>query len=165
MSGPESSTVLNAMEAQASMDSWDALNGFIEQEALAHLPDSKQVYKLRLACEEILSNIVRETSDEQSLGQQASLWLTSSLQQRPGCTRFCLQIEDDGPAFDPQLQQERDIDTSAQIENRPIGGLGLFLVQQSVDEALYQFSGGRNQYRLFMDLPHGVTGPVTPVDH
>ena len=153
MAGPDSSSLLNAMEAQASMDNWEALNGFIEREATLHLPDSSQGYKLRLACEEILSNIVRETSDDNGEGQPACLWLSSYLQQQPGLRRFCLQIEDDGPAFDPQLERDRNIDTAAQIEHRPIGGLGLFLVQQSVDQALYQFVGGRNQYRLFMDLP------------
>ena len=118
MAGPECSILLNAIEAQASMDSWETLNGFVEQEALAHLPDSRKGYKLRLACEEIL-----------------------------------LQIEDDGPPFDPQLEQERNIDTEAHIANRPIGGLGLFLVQQSVDLAVYQYIDGRNQYRLYVDLP------------
>lgn len=153
MAGPDSSTVLNAMEAQASMDNWEVLNGFVEQEALAHLPDPSKGYKLRLACEEILSNIVRETSDVHAGGTSVCLWLSSYLQQQPGLKRFCLQIEDDGPAFDPELERDRNIDTAAQIEHRPIGGLGLFLVQQSVDQALYQFVGGRNQYRLFIDLP------------
>ena len=135
------------------MDNWEVLNGFVEQEALAHLPDPSKGYKLRLACEEILSNIVRETSHEHAEGTSVCLWLSSYLQQQPGLKRFCLQIEDDGPAFDPELERDRNIDTAAQIEHRPIGGLGLFLVQQSVDQAIYQFVGGRNQYRLFIDLP------------
>lgn len=153
MAGPECSILLNAIEAQASMGSWEALNGFVEQEVLTHLPDSSKRYRLRLACEEILSNIVRETSPEHTEGKPVYLWLSSHLQKQPGRKRFCLQIEDDGPAFDPQLEKEHNIDTAAHIAHRPIGGLGLFLVQQSVDLAVYQYINDRNQYRLYIDLP------------
>lgn len=55
-------------------------------------------------------------------------------------------IEDDGVAFDPRENKLPDSeDFSKPLENRPIGGLGVFLAFDGVDEFKYERSGGRNR--------------------
>ena len=39
------------------------------------------------------------------------------------------------------------------LEERPIGGLGIFLVMRSVDQFHYEYVDGRNRYVLTMKRP------------
>lgn len=55
-------------------------------------------------------------------------------------------IEDRGRPFDPLSVPAPD--TSASLEARGIGGLGVHLVRQIVDEITYERAGGRNRLRL-----------------
>lgn len=129
-------------DAPASMDHWELLNGFVEEQAEAAFGPGKSAYQLRLACEELLSNIIRHAPG-------AHIWLTAfrCADPMPG---LLLQIEDDGPHFDPQFDQTREVDSELPIERRPIGGLGLFLVQNSVDQIDYSSINGHNRYRLMV---------------
>ena len=49
---------------------------------------------------------------------------------------------DEGEPFDPTTLDEPDTNLSA--EERPIGGLGVFLVKQIMDEVRYERQGNRN---------------------
>jgi anti-anti-sigma factor len=51
-------------------------------------------------------------------------------------------LTDNGDPFDPFARAAPD--TSLSVEDRPIGGLGIHLVRQLVDEVEYQWKGRRN---------------------
>ena len=51
-------------------------------------------------------------------------------------------IADNGKEFDPTLAPEADITLSA--EERPIGGLGIFLIRNIMNEVKYERIEGRN---------------------
>ena len=51
-------------------------------------------------------------------------------------------LEDHGVAFDPTAKKDPDITLSA--EERPIGGLGIFLIKKIMDEVSYRRVDGRN---------------------
>ena len=53
---------------------------------------------------------------------------------------------DDGRAFDSSLTQDPDVETA--LEERALGGLGLFLVQQMMDDVAYQRRDERNVITL-----------------
>lgn len=53
-----------------------------------------------------------------------------------------LRFADHGIPFDPLSQPEADITLSAQ--ERPIGGLGIFLTRKIMDEAVYSHADGQN---------------------
>lgn len=58
-----------------------------------------------------------------------------------------IEIVDDGPRFDP-LSEAPEPDTDAPLDERPIGGLGVHLVREMMDQIDYRYEDGRN--RLFM---------------
>ena len=58
-----------------------------------------------------------------------------------------IKIADDGRAFDP-LSQAPTPDVDANLEDRPIGGLGVYLVQTLMDEAHYRREQDRNHLTL-----------------
>lgn len=55
-------------------------------------------------------------------------------------------ITDEGKAFDPT--QAREADTTLSAENRPIGGLGILLVQRLMDSINYERINGKNVLTL-----------------
>lgn len=56
--------------------------------------------------------------------------------------RLLVTLSDDGLPFDPFGRAAPD--TTLSVEDRPIGGLGIHLVRQLVDEVMYQRQGDRN---------------------
>ena len=57
-----------------------------------------------------------------------------------------MEIVDDGTPFNP-LERESP-DTTLPLEKRPVGGLGVMLVKNLVDEITYDCEGGRNRVLL-----------------
>jgi serine phosphatase RsbU (regulator of sigma subunit)/anti-sigma regulatory factor (Ser/Thr protein kinase) len=51
-------------------------------------------------------------------------------------------FEDEGIQYDPLQNEDPDITLSA--EDRPIGGLGIFMVKKSMDEVSYEYKDGKN---------------------
>ncbi len=52
------------------------------------------------------------------------------------------EVEDDGRAFDPLARAAPDIEQP--IEEREVGGLGIFLVKKLMTEVAYRRDGGKN---------------------
>jgi len=137
-----------SLELPASMDTWDDLFGFVQSEVTRHLSGHAKEYSLVLACEELLSNIIRYNSGLTEDGTPVTIRIRSLLQQGEGVPVFQLQISDNGPPFDPRFET---LDTSVAevpIEQRKVGGLGLFLIKTSVDHVGYAYVDQRNLYTI-----------------
>ncbi len=61
-------------------------------------------------------------------------------------TLITIIITDEGRPYDPTQKTDPDIDLSA--EDRPIGGLGIFLIKQIMDEISYKRIGSKNQFTM-----------------
>ena len=59
---------------------------------------------------------------------------------------LCVDVEDDGKAFDPLTAPPAD--TSVPLADKPIGGLGVHLMRQFMDELSYARERGRNMLRM-----------------
>ncbi len=62
-----------------------------------------------------------------------------------------VRIEDHAPRFDPLSLPVPDMETD--LAERPVGGLGIFLMRQMVDEAHYQYLDGKNILTLIKVRP------------
>ena len=60
--------------------------------------------------------------------------------------RLTFVMTDSGKPFDPTVAAEAD--TTLGVDERPIGGLGIFLVRQIMDEVEYQRIEGQNVLTL-----------------
>ncbi|MBQ3841792.1 MAG: ATP-binding protein [Ruminiclostridium sp.] len=49
---------------------------------------------------------------------------------------------DHGKQYDPLAKE--DPDTTLALEDRPIGGMGIFIVKKSMDEITYEYKDGKN---------------------
>ena len=61
-----------------------------------------------------------------------------------------MTIEDDGPPFDPLTVPSPDLTSS--LAERPVGGLGVFLVRQVMDAVSYSRVGTRNRLTMSKSL-------------
>ena len=61
-----------------------------------------------------------------------------------------LSFLDGGEPYDPLAREDPDVTLSA--EDRPIGGLGIFLVKKIMDDIQYEYKDGRNILTLKKQL-------------
>lgn len=64
--------------------------------------------------------------------------------------RLVFTISDSGTPFDPTAREK--VDTTLSLEERPIGGLGIFLVRELMDSVVYQRVDGMNVLTLSKKL-------------
>ena len=62
--------------------------------------------------------------------------------------RFVIEVTDWGVPFDATTMPDPDV--TIPIDERPVGGLGIYLIKQITDEIRYTREDGRNVLRLFI---------------
>ena len=103
--------------------------------------DEETAVKLELAVEEILANIISYAYP----GKKGAIELTVGENDMRG---FVIEIGDSGIPFDPLSVPEAD--TRSPLEERKIGGLGIFFMRKVVDVAHYRYENGKNILTLTM---------------
>lgn len=121
----------------------DRMTEFVEE-----LCDRKNVgaearFNIRLALEEAVTNVIMY-----AFPKEESHSFNLSVREQNGCLVF--QITDSGKEFDPTSAPEPDITLSA--EERPIGGLGIFLIRRVMDKVQYDRIDGKNVLTLVKNL-------------
>jgi len=95
--------------------------------------------KINLVIEEALSNIILYAFNDKS---KHEIRISVSKEDN----NLEITFKDDGIPFNPLLQKKPDINLPA--EERPVGGLGIFLISQVMDEMHY--SRDKNQNILIL---------------
>ena len=105
-------------------------------------------YAANLSIDEVLTNTI-------SYGYQDEARHDIDIALHFDGNRLVVVIRDDAAPFDPTLAAEPD--TGAALADRPIGGLGLFLVKQMMDDVAYRHENGFN----VMTLTKTVAAPAS----
>lgn len=119
------------------------LNEFIDCTAEEIGLDMSLTMSLNLALEEAVVNVMEYAYPQ---GQKGNVDI--DIKAYDHCLVFILT--DQGVAFDPT--QKEDADTTLSAEERPIGGLGIFLVRQLMDAINYERVDGMNILTLRKDI-------------
>ena len=143
-----------SIHLDASMDHWDEFMSFIELISQTKSLSEKKSYRFKLAAEELLSNIVRSSeSSYQSTSHLAALQITYSIVSSSNTPILQVVLTDNAPPFDPEFETLNSPDhIDVPVALRPIGGLGLFLVKDSVDSVSYKYCNDQNTYTLEIEL-------------
>ncbi|MCQ3804805.1 MAG: ATP-binding protein [bacterium] len=104
----------------------------------ADLPEGL-VFQLKLILEELALNVI-------NYGNKGGTEPIEIRLAAQGET-IVVEISDVGQPFDP-LKDAPAPDLELSLEERPIGGLGLYLVKTMVDEMHYRWEDGRNHLTL-----------------
>ncbi len=116
----------------------DAVSAFVEECADRFGLDAGKKFGVLLALEEVFVNICRYAYPDGAGDAKITCIDDNGL--------FVLEISDEGRPFD--VLSRPDPDTTLDIEERPIGGLGIHLVRKLSDGASYQRHGGQNVLRM-----------------
>jgi serine/threonine-protein kinase RsbW len=106
---------------------------------------------LRLALEEVLANLIAHAWPQGGVHEAR---ITVGIEDG----ELAFEVSDDGVAFDPETSPPPPLDAS--LNNRPVGGLGLFIVRRLGDRLDYSRENGRNRlrWRKRLDPPRESTG-------
>lgn len=124
---------------------------------------------INLALEEAVSNVMMYAYPESKSGQGTEQQVPSELAQGwssrddvqgnqvlveadKSPDQVVFTITDSGIPFDPTAQTEPNITLS--VDERPIGGLGIHLVRQIMDDIQYERKDGKNILKLLKKLPN-----------
>ncbi|VBB47283.1 putative anti-sigma regulatory factor, serine/threonine protein kinase [uncultured Desulfatiglans sp.] len=124
----------------AALENLEDFKEFIVVNAEKAGLDPQKTMEMELAADEILTNIISYAYQ----GASGDITVTCGTDEEG---RFVVETADAGEPFDPLLADIPDV--SASLEQREIGGLGLFLVKKMVDETRYERRNARNILRLY----------------
>ncbi len=132
----------------AQLDNLPLIRTFVKECCETTNLDSHTAYDLVLAVDEICTNIVTHGYKGLEPGP-------ITVRFRAGKNQVTIKISDKGHTFDPGNAPEPNLDRD--WRKRPVGGLGLFLVNKIADEVSYE-SGpdDMNHLTLVKKLPTGA---------
>jgi anti-sigma regulatory factor (Ser/Thr protein kinase) len=110
-------------------------------------PEVEQSFSVVL--DDLLNNIVSYAFDD---GEEHFIDVILSTDGQ----RFIVSVTDDGVEFDPFMRREPDVE--ANIEARQIGGLGIHLIRNLMDDYSYRRVNGRNVTTLMKRIGHQPAG-------
>ena len=127
----------------ASLDNLSDARLFVEDTAGILNIDPDTTYDLVFAVNELVTNTIIHGYKKQPGEITIEMW------QNGGAIH--VRIQDKAPPFDPRSAAQPDI--SLRLEERPLGGVGIYLTKQSMDEILYHApDGGGNEVTLIKNL-------------
>jgi len=103
----------------------------------------KEFFALRLVCEELVVNVVDYAYTEDSEG-----WLDVEIEKE--IDSITIRFKDGGTPFNP-LEREMP-DTTKPLEERRIGGLGIFLTIKKMDKVTYDYVNNENVLTIFKTI-------------
>jgi len=124
--------------------SLDDVFAFLDEEMGELRISPEAAYAINLAVEELFTNMVKY-----GVGSVDDISLSLTREKN----RLTIQLVDHGVGmFDPMSADE--IDTSIPLEQRKIGGLGIHLVRNMVDDVQYSYADGCSTITVIKNLEH-----------
>jgi serine/threonine-protein kinase RsbW len=121
------------MRWRADLAQLSVIREFVAESSRSLEADEQAIRDLQLAVDEVCSNSIRHGYG----GQEGQIEVSVD---RIGHS-IRVVVRDWGRAFDPEQIPVPDLDVP--LEERSLGGLGLFLVQQVMDDVRFEFDNSK----------------------
>lgn len=126
------------LRLQANTENLEQVMGFVEEQ-LAHTGcDTKALMQVQMAVEEIYVNIANYAYSP-SAGMAT---VRVEVEKQAELEQAVITFIDRGVPYNPLEREDPDVSLSA--EERPVGGLGIYMVKKSVDSVEYKHKDGEN---------------------
>ena len=99
-----------------------------------YVKDDKMMNRLKICAEEILVNIVDYSTSKK-------IYMNLDYLDDKQALKF--DFIDEGIPYNP-LEEKPEVDIEAEIDERNVGGLGIFLYTTIMDKLEYKFEDGKN---------------------
>lgn len=127
---------MKELTIEATPENVDTVIGFVDKMLEEYNCEMKDQAAIDVAVDELFANIAHYAYDPD----------TGYATVRVNVIKDPLSVEitfvDNGVPYDPLAKT--DPDTKQSIEEREIGGMGIFIVKQSMDSVDYEYKDGRN---------------------
>ncbi len=129
------------------LESLAGIGEFIEKTMhCCNIESSKDIYAVQLSVDEACTNIIQHAYSARSDGIiEISCMLSGE--------KFVVTIMDSGEAFDPTALSNPDIDRG--LDERGVGGLGVYFMKKFMGEVSYTRSEGRNLLTISKHIEKG----------
>jgi anti-sigma regulatory factor (Ser/Thr protein kinase) len=138
---------MEPLTVPGTLDSLSMIGKYVLNAAATAGLDKKASYRLRLAVDEIATNIITHGYEEANL--EGVLHLRAYIDE----TALAIVVEDNGAAYIPGQVSKRN-DLHLPLEERQIGGLGVYLAIQGVDKFHYERLDTLNRHTFVVNRPH-----------
>ena len=133
----------NTLYIKNELEQLTRLYAFLDRQAGVYKLEELLSMQIKLALEEAVTNVILYAYPDK---KDQDIRIDMSCENK----RLTIVITDTGIAFNPLERQEPDLTLS--LEERPIGGLGIFLVKQLMTEVNYSHSDGKNILTMTKDI-------------
>ena len=131
----------NNIQVEAIITNLDKVRDYFVEQLEANDVSMNDIMRFEIVLEELFVNVCNYAY--KNSGQvDCSLLITDD--------KLKLVLKDSGQAFNPFAKEDPNLHAS--IEERPIGGLGIFMVKQYADDYNYSNEDGLNVVSIFFDV-------------
>jgi serine/threonine-protein kinase RsbW len=141
---------MEPLTVPGTLDALDPIADFVMAAVKQAGIEKKAGYRLRLAVDEIATNIVLHGYEE--TGLNGEIMICGELDD----DSLTITLEDQAVAYNPLDRPEvTEEELTKPLEDRAIGGLGVFLTLRGVDRFSYEYVNGKNRNIFMMKRPKG----------
>ena len=136
------------MTIEAVVGNYQRVKDFVRENLMAAGCDEAVILASCMAAEEIFTNIAYYAYDNEGGSadtndcRKPSGTATIRLIVSPDQGELSLVFEDSGQKYDPLTREDPDITLAA--KERKVGGLGIYMTKQVMDDIFYEYREGRN---------------------
>jgi anti-sigma regulatory factor (Ser/Thr protein kinase) len=135
---PGSGGFMEPLTLPGTLEALGPIRRYVQQAAEAAGLEARASYNLSLAVDEIATNTVLHGYEEQ--GQTGDITVRAILDAQA----LTIVVEDTAPPFDPfTLREPESLDLP--LEQRAMGGLGVWLALRNVHEFRYEYTDHHNR--------------------
>lgn len=132
------------LKVKAKLKNLAVVGDFIAR-AMRQFGIEQEIFQVQLAVDEACTNIIQHAYSDES---EKPIRILCSMSGDD----LVIQIRDWGKPFDPHSVQPPEL--KSELFERKLGGLGIFLMRQMMDEVRYVFNPGRyNDLIMIKHLP------------
>lgn len=132
------------LDIEAVEENLDTVTAFVDKRLEKAGCSMKSQMQIDLAVEEVFVNIAKYAYDPET-GRA-----TVRVEVSGDPVQVRITFLDHGKPYDPLAKEDPDVTLPA--EARPVGGLGIFMVKQSMDNVTYEYKDGTNILTLIKSL-------------
>ena len=135
---------MNELTLEARVENLDEVLAFVDSHLEQLDCPLKAKMQIDVAVEELFVNIA-----SYAYGPEGGT-ATVSVSAETDPHRVLITLSDSGIPYNPLLRDDPDVTLPA--EKRGIGGLGIYMVKQSMDDVTYEYIDGRNNITIIKNL-------------
>lgn len=130
----------NELQIEARTENLDLVMSFVEDNLSEADCPMKEMMQILMAVEEIYINIAKYAYAPET----GTATIRVDVWKNPGSAQITFM--DQGIPYDPMKKEDPDVSLSA--EEREIGGLGIYMVKNTMDDMSYEYRDGQNVLKI-----------------